>query len=141
MTDPENDLLSTLRGINRSAAFNLWAGVEVTVAERGEVTLRLPWRAELGQYTGSLHAGVVAGLIDTACGFAAVTVTGGPVTASHCSVNFLVPAVGEAFFATARVVKAGRRQVFVAAEVSAQRDGDARLVATGDTVLVPLSPS
>jgi uncharacterized protein (TIGR00369 family) len=140
MTELEDDLLATLRGINRSAAFNVWAGLEVTAADVGTATLRLPWRDEFGQYTGSLHAGVVTALVDTACGFAAVTVTGGPVTASHCAVNFLAPAVGDEFLARAHVVKAGRRQVFVTAELTSSRDGHARPVATGDTILVPLSP-
>jgi uncharacterized protein (TIGR00369 family) len=140
MSEPVDDLLGTLRSINRTAAFNVWAGIEVTVAEVGAATLRLPWREELGQYTGSLHAGVVTALIDTACGFAAVTVTGGPVTASHCAVNFLAPAVGDEFLVRARVVKAGRRQVFVTAELTSAGDGHARPVATGDTLLVPLTP-
>jgi uncharacterized protein (TIGR00369 family) len=129
--------LPLLRSVNQSAAFNQWAGFEVTAAEGGHVELRLPWRQEFGQYAGFLHAGMVAALIDTACGFAAATVTGGGVLASHCAVNFLAPAGGEAFVARARVVKAGRRQVFTSAEVSAEAEGATTLVATGQTILVP----
>jgi uncharacterized protein (TIGR00369 family) len=62
--------LPLLRSVNQSAAFNQWAGFEVTAADAGRVELRLPWRPEFGQYAGFLHAGVVAALIDTACGFA-----------------------------------------------------------------------
>lgn len=67
---------------------------------------------QFGHYAGFLHAGIVTALIDTACGFAAATVAGGKVLASHCAVHFLAPARGEAFVARARVVKAGHRQVF-----------------------------
>jgi uncharacterized protein (TIGR00369 family) len=136
MTGPAADL-PLLRSVNQSAAFNQWAGFEVLEAERGRVELRLPWRPEFAQYAGFLHAGVVTALIDTACGFAAATVTGGAVVASHCAVNFLAPARGEAFVARARVVKAGRRQVFTTAEVSAEAEGATTLVASGETLLVP----
>jgi uncharacterized protein (TIGR00369 family) len=132
------DLLERLRQINGSAAFNRWAGFEVSLPAPGQVELRLPWREELGQYSGFLHAGVVAALIDTACGYAAVASTGSRVLASHCAVNYLAPATGPAFVARASVVKAGRRQVFTRAEVFADRDGSLVLVATGDTILIPV---
>jgi acyl-coenzyme A thioesterase PaaI-like protein len=90
MTVPTVDL-ALLRRINETAAFNQWAGFQVTQAEPGRVELRLPWRVELGQYAGFLHAGIVTALIDTVCGFAAATVTGGVLT-SHCAVSFLAPA-------------------------------------------------
>lgn len=136
MTAPTVDL-PLLRRINQTAAFNQWAGFDVTHAQPGRVELRLPWRPEFGQYAGLLHAGLVAALIDTVCGFAAATVTGGEVVASHCAVSFLAPARGEVFVARGRVVKAGRRQVFTDAELSAEADGSGNLVATGHTILVP----
>lgn len=136
MSVPAVDL-SLLRHINATAPFNQWAGFEVTQAEPGRVELRLRWRAEFGQYAGFLHAGLVAAVIDTACGFAAATVTGGDVLASHCAVNFLAPAHGEAFVARGQVNKAGRRQVFTSAELSAEANGALTLVASGQTILVP----
>jgi uncharacterized protein (TIGR00369 family) len=129
--------LPLLRSVNQSAAFNQWAGFEVIEAEPGRVELRLPWRPEFGQYAGFLHAGLVAALIDTACGFVAATATGGDVVASHCAVSFLAPARGEAFVGRALVVKAGRRQVFTSADVFAELDGSTTLVACGQTILVP----
>ncbi|MFI6430394.1 PaaI family thioesterase [Rhodococcus oryzae] len=133
--DPEAiDSLTLLRGVNETAPFNRWAGFVVSAAGDGTAELRLPWRAELGQYSGFLHAAVVAGMIDTACGFAAATVIG-QVLAAQCSVNFLSPAVGDEFVARAVVVKAGKRQVFTTAELFAERDGPSKLVATGTTIL------
>jgi len=124
--------------LNETAAFNRWAGFEVVAADQGRAELKLAWRADLGQYAGFLHASLIGGLIDTACGFAAFTVSG-HVLASHISVNFLAPATGEALLTRARVVKAGRRQVFAHAELFAVRGDDEHLVATGDVILVPVA--
>jgi uncharacterized protein (TIGR00369 family) len=126
--------LQTLRAINESAPFNRWCGIEVQKAETGSAEIGMAWRADLGQYAGFLHAGLVGALIDTACGFAAVT-TSGRVLASHFSVNCLRPAVGEHFVARARVVKAGKSQVFTTCELFAFFSGTEKLVATGETLL------
>jgi uncharacterized protein (TIGR00369 family) len=126
-----------LAELNARAAFNRWAGFEVACTAPGEVDLSLAWRDDLGQYAGFLHAGLIAAMIDTACGFAAYTVAG-PVLASHFAVNCLAAGRGDSFVARARVVKTGRRQVFAAAELSARRGGDERLVATGQAILVPV---
>jgi uncharacterized protein (TIGR00369 family) len=125
--------------VSAKAAFNCWAGFEVVEAGEGRAELRLAWRPDLGQYAGFLHAAMIGGMIDTACGFAAYT-TSGPGLASHFSVNCLAPAAGDAFVARARVVKAGRRQVFTQAELFALRDGEERLVATGEAIFIPSSP-
>ena len=128
------DSLTLVRGINQKAAFNRWWGIEVLSAEPGKVELAMRWRPEAGQYAGFLHAGLVAALIDTACGFAAATMVGS-VLASHFSVNCLRPAVGERFIARARVVKPGKSQVFTACELYAEAEGSEKLVATGETLL------
>ena len=129
-TDP----LALIRSINETSAFNRWCGIEVDSADTGAVQISMPWRGEVGQYSGFLHAGLIGALIDTACGFAAATVVG-RVLASHYSVNCLRPAVGERFVARARVVKPGRSQVFTACDLFALSAGQEKLVATGETLL------
>jgi len=129
------DVHAQLRAINQSAAFNRWCGLAVKSASAGQVELVMTWRAEFGQYSGFLHAGLISDLIDTACGFAAVTVAGPGVLAAHFSVNCLRPAQGEYFIARARVVKAGRTQVFTACELFTISSTEERLVATGETLL------
>ena len=128
------DPLSTIRAINDTAAFNRWCGIEVDTAAPGRVEISMPWRPEVAQYAGFLHAGLIGALIDTACGFAAATMVG-RVLASHYSVNCLRPAVGERFIAHARVVEPGKTQVFTACDLFAVRDGVETLVATGETLL------
>jgi len=130
-----SDPLAQVRAVNQSSAFNQWCGIEVVSAEPGKVEISMPWRPEVGQYSGFLHAGLIGALIDTACGFAAVSIVG-RVLASHYSVNCLRPAVGERFIARARVVKPGKSQVFTACELFAQARGIEKLVATGETLLL-----
>ena len=132
----EESPLVALRKLNDLAAFNRWCGLEVVRAEPGLVEIALPWKAELGQYSGFLHAGLVAALIDTACGYAAATLAGTGLLASHFSVNCLRPAIGELFSARARVVKPGKSQFFTTCELFAISDGKSTLVATGETLLM-----
>jgi uncharacterized protein (TIGR00369 family) len=132
--------LAQIRAINDTAAFNRWCGIQVDSATAGQVEISMAWRPEFGQYAGFLHAGLVGALIDTACGFAAVTMVG-RVLASHYAVNCLRPAVGERFVARARVVKPGKTQTFTACDLYTQTDGKEVLVATGETLLVVVSAS
>ena len=127
-----------LAATNAWANFNVRAGFEVTVAEDGEAEIRMKWNDGFTQYSGHLHAGMIAALLDTACGFAAATRVG-PVTASHFSMNCLRPAIGRALVAKGSIVRAGRRQVFARAELFAEDEhGAMSLVATGETLLVPV---
>lgn len=136
MNDSNVDLVQFLNEINNQAAFNQWSGIEVLDARAGQVTLAVAWRTEFGQYSGFMHAGMISALIDTACGFAAVTSANTRVLASHFSVNCLRPAIGERFFARARVVKPGRSQIFTSCELFALSNGEEKLVATGGAILV-----
>jgi uncharacterized protein (TIGR00369 family) len=130
--------LQNLIAVNASASFNRRCGFEVIAAENGEAELHMPWSDDVTQYAGHLHAGMVAALLDTACGFAAATLAGS-VTASHFSMNCLKPAVGRRFIAKGTTVRAGRRQVFARAELHAEdQEGKTSLVATGETLLIPI---
>lgn len=136
------NVLSALIAVNETARFNQWAGFTVVSAKSGEVELSMPWRDEVGQYNGFLHAGLIGALIDTACGFAASTVSG-PVLASQFSVRCMAPAKGQRFIVRGRVVKAGRRQVFAAADLYCENleSKESTLCASGDAILVPLGES
>ena len=130
-----NDPLILLRAVNSSSEFNRWCGLEVLKASTGAVELCMLWRKEVGQYSGYLHAGLIATLIDTACGYAAGTLVGPNVLAAHFSVNCLRPPSGHRFIARAKVVKAGRSQVFTYCELFAESESGEVLVATGETLL------
>lgn len=122
--------------LNKSAAFNRWCNLRIEKVDPGYVQIAIEWKEDLGQYSGFLHAGLVATLIDTACGFAAATMAGTGLLASHLSVNFLRPAVGEKFVAKARIVKPGKSQYFTSCELFSVTNGESRLVASGETLLL-----
>ena len=129
--------LQQLIATNASAGFNRWAGFEVVAAADGAAELRMQGNADFGQYAGYLHAGMIAALLDTACGFAAATIAG-RVLASHFSMNCLKPAVGRLFVAKGSTLRIGRKQIFAKAELFAENErGERSLVATGETLLVP----
>jgi uncharacterized protein (TIGR00369 family) len=126
--------LAKLRAISKTSAFNEWLGLQVTAASEGSAELQLAWRNEFGQYSGLLHAGLIGALIDTACGFAAATITTG-ILASHYSVNCFRPAVAKTFIAQGRILKLGKRQIFCRAEIYGDVVTDKRLLASGETIL------
>lgn len=130
-----NDHVATLNSINALAKFNNWAGLEVRDASDGQAEITIEWREEFGQYAGFLHAGMVGALLDTACGFAAVTRVG-PVLTSHFSVSCLRPAIGEKFIARATLTKPGKVQCFAKAELFGITDETEKLVATGEAIMV-----
>jgi uncharacterized protein (TIGR00369 family) len=115
-------------------------GAEIAHLAPGEVDLRMDYRAELTQQHGFLHAGIVATLADSACGYAAYTLM--PAEAGVVSVEFklnlMAPAAGDAFVARARVKKAGRTLVVVTADVFALAGGGERLIATMQGTMMTL---
>lgn len=130
------DALSALKALTKLAAFNNWLKLEVVSAEPGDVELHLPWRPEFGQYYGYLHASIVAGLIDTACGFAAFSMTRSGVLTSQFSVRCLRPATATTFVVRGTVIKPGRQQIFTEARLYGI-DAPDKPFATGDAILVP----
>ena len=107
-------------------------GAAITVVENGAVIIELPFRSDLTQQHGFIHAGVVTMIVDTACGYAALTMmpASAAVLTAEYKVNFLSPAEGEKLIARGRVLKPGRTLTVCFGEVHAVRDGKEKLVAT-----------
>ncbi|MDX2009146.1 MAG: PaaI family thioesterase [Myxococcaceae bacterium] len=107
-------------------------GVELLRVAPGEVDLRLPFRADLTQQHGFFHAGVIATVADSACGWAALTLMpeGAGVLSIEFKVNLLAPARGDAIVAKGRVVKAGRTISVVQGDVFALDGGNETLCTT-----------
>src|SRR5262245_36991783 len=102
--------------------------------EPGAVDIGLDSRGDLTQQHGFLHAAVVTGIADSACGYAAYTLmpVGSDVLSVEFKTNLLRPAKGASFLAEARVVHAGRTITVCRAEVFARGPGaeESKLVAT-----------
>jgi len=106
-------------------------GASLAHVAPGAVHIVLPVRPDLGQQHGFVHAGVVATIADSACGYAAFTLMpeGVGVLSIEYKINLLAPADGERLLARARVVRAGRNVSVCQADVVAQAGGDEKLVA------------
>src|SRR5206468_1197916 len=48
-------------------------GAEMTQVAPGEVEIAMPYRADLAQQHGFIHAGVITMILDSACGYAALS--------------------------------------------------------------------
>ena len=107
-------------------------GASLTLIEPGVVEITLPFRPDLTQQHGYLHAGIVTTIADSACGYAAFTLMpeGSGVLSVEFKVNLLRPAKGENFLARAEVIKAGRTLTVVRADVFALTEDKRTLVAT-----------
>jgi uncharacterized protein (TIGR00369 family) len=97
----------------------------------GRVTLRLPFRDDLTQQHGFLHAGTIAAVADSACGYAALSLmpTDAAVLSIEFKVNMLAPARGEALLARGEVIRAGRTVMVCRADVFSIDGGQEKLVA------------
>jgi uncharacterized protein (TIGR00369 family) len=76
-------------------------GVEVTAAERGKVWMSLGHDERFTQQHGFMHAGAVASVLDSACGYAAFSVMppdAAVLTVSY-TINLMAPAAGDRPFA------------------------------------------
>jgi uncharacterized protein (TIGR00369 family) len=98
----------------------------------GEVSIRLPFRADLTQQHGFLHAGAMTTALDTACGYAALTLMppGAAVLTAEFKVNLLAPGRGDYLLARGRVVKPGRTLIVCGGDAFAVSGGEERLVLT-----------
>ena len=108
-------------------------GARLALVEPGVVEIELPFRTDLTQQDGFLHAGVITTVADSAAGYAAFTLmpAGSRVLSIEFKVNLLRPARGELFVARAEVIKAGRTLTVVRADVFATgANSEKELVAT-----------
>jgi uncharacterized protein (TIGR00369 family) len=115
-------------------------GAELAEVAPGRVEIVLSHDRRLTQQDGFIHAGVSSIIMDSACGYAAFSLmpADARVLTVEFKINLLAPAAGERFRAVGRVRKSGR-SVFVAeAELFAEGDGAAKLVATMSGTLMAL---
>ena len=108
-------------------------GAQLSRVEPGIIEITLPYRPDLAQQHGYLHAGIVTTIADSACGYAAYSLMPpeSEVLSVEFKVNLLRPAKGETFHAVAEVVKAGKTLTVVRADVFGMDHEDRReLIAT-----------
>jgi uncharacterized protein (TIGR00369 family) len=113
-------------------------GAELVAVRAGEVEIALPFRSELTQQHGYVHAAAITAIADSACGYAALTLmrAGSEVLSVEFKVNLLAPAAGQRFVAHARVLRPGRTLTVCTAEVRARDSGSEKLIAAMQATMI-----
>ena len=85
-------------------------GAVLESVESGTVTISCGFEESLTQQHGLIHGGVVASLVDVACGYAALSVMpeDREVLTVEFKIHFLKPAKADRVFAVGKVVQTGR---------------------------------
>ena len=90
--------------------FMAFLGAELTAVSPGKATIELPVTPDLSQQHGFVHAGATTAVVDSACGYATLSLLppGSEVVTVEFKMNLLAPALGVKMIATGRVVRPGR---------------------------------
>ena len=93
----------------KQAAMQL-LGAEIDSVKSGEVEIKMPFRSDLTQQNGFLHAGMISAVLDSACGYAALTMMpeSADVLTIEFKINLLAPESGDHFLFSGKVTKPGR---------------------------------
>lgn len=104
-------------------------GIELIEITDEKVVMSLEMQEKLRQPYGLLHGGATASLIDSATAFAVITslAEGENATTVDLTVQFLRPVSEGKVVCTAKVLRAGKRLLFLSAEVVNEQD---KLIAT-----------
>ncbi|HLX18955.1 MAG TPA: PaaI family thioesterase [Gaiellaceae bacterium] len=107
-------------------------GAEISEVAAGHVSIALAPEPRLSQQDGYLHAGVTIAVLDSACGYAAMTLMpeGSDVLTVELKVNLLAPAAGDRLVAEGEVIRAGRTLTVCRGDAYAERGTERAHVAT-----------
>ena len=100
----------TVRASFGKQTFMDFLGAALTAVSPGNVTIELPVTPNLSQRHGFVHAGATTAVVDSACGYATLTLLppGSEVVTVEFKMNLLAPALGVKMIASGRVVRPGR---------------------------------
>jgi uncharacterized protein (TIGR00369 family) len=107
-------------------------GAELRSVEPGGVEIEVPFSAGLTQQDGFFHAGVAISILDSACGYAALSLMAPRtrVLTVELKVNLLAPGVGDSLRARGEVVRPGRNLTVCQGDAYAVTGGSSKHVAT-----------
>jgi uncharacterized protein (TIGR00369 family) len=121
-------LLEALRTRLAASEFHTWAGMEITEAAAGEVTVAMDVLDRHVNLQGLVHGGMLAILADTACGLSirSAMEPGRLHITTDLDIHYLAPARPGRLFGRGKAVKVGRTLAFAEASVE---DTEGRLLA------------
>lgn len=136
-----NDLQQRIQSSFAAQGLMATLGARLALVADGEVHIALPFAAALSQQHGYVHAGAITSVVDSACGYAALTRAPSAqheVVTAEFKVNFMRPAIGTRFVAVGRVVQAGKTMAVTTGEVRAYAEGaqDYKVVALMQATMV-----
>jgi uncharacterized protein (TIGR00369 family) len=115
-------------------------GAELAKVDYGVVEIEMPYRADLTQQHGFVHAGILSTALDSACGYAALTAMpeDAAVLTIEFKINLLSPGRGDRFLFRGEVTKPGNTIIVSDGRAYALSDGPAKLIAsmTGTMMVV-----
>lgn len=116
-------------------------GARLTRVDPGVVAIEFARRDDLTQQHGFIHAGVLATVLDSACGFAALSLMApdASVVSVEFKINLLRPAVGDLFRAVGTVRRQGRTLSVCNADAFALQGDEEKLVATMQGTMMGLT--
>jgi len=116
-------------------------GAQLVLVADGEVQIELPFSTRLSQQRGFVHAGAITSIVDSACGYAALTRAPleSDVVTAEFKINFVRPAIGERFLAVGKVQTSGKLLAVCTGEVRALSAGAWKVVAIMQATIVNVS--
>lgn len=101
-------------------------GARLALVADGEVHIALPFSEHLAQQHGFVHAGAITSIVDSACGYAALTKAPPEyeVLSVEFKVNLMRPALGQHFLAVGKVQNVGKRLTVCTGEARAFAGGE-----------------
>ena len=131
LTPVDPDFENRVRASFDRQEFMTTLGASLTGVEPGAIEIQMPIRPAIAQQHGFVHAGAIASIADSACGYAAATLmpadTG--VLDVEFKINQMAPAAGELLIARAHLMRAGRTLSVCQADVVSVTGGVEKTVA------------
>lgn len=133
---PDPDFETRVRENFDRQAMMATLGVDITGIGPGWIELEFDHDARFTQQDGFVHAGAVATVLDSACGYAAFTLmpSDATVLTVEYKINLLKPALSGRYRAKAVVVRSGRTLTICRGEFSAVGSPDPFAIMTGTLI-------
>lgn len=133
-----NDIQDRVAGSFNLQGLMATLGAQLASVADGEVHIEMPFSATLSQQHGYVHAGAITSIVDSACGYAALSKAPAEceVVTAEFKINLMRTAIGERFLAIGRVVNAGKLLTVCTGEVQAFSGSSCKVVAVMQATIV-----
>jgi len=133
-----NDIQERIAVSFKSQGLMATLGAQLVSVADGEVQIELPFSEKLSQQHGYVHAGAITSVVDSACGYAALTKAPPEceVVTAEFKINLLRPAIGDRFLAIGKVQSSGKLLTVCTGEVRAFTETACKVIAIMQATIV-----